>query len=89
MEARDEKRLLALPEQMASHELLLVDELGFVPLSKSVAEVAVRGFKSALRARLTLVTSNLRLQNGPRMLGSERLTAALRTGLPTTCTSWR
>jgi len=42
MEARDEKRLLRFQKQMASHELLLVDELGFVPLSKSGAELLSR-----------------------------------------------
>ena len=33
MEARDERRLLRLQKQMASHKLLIIDELGFVPLS--------------------------------------------------------
>jgi DNA replication protein DnaC len=39
MEARDEKRLLRFQKQLASYELLIVDELGFVPLSKTGAEV--------------------------------------------------
>ena len=39
MEARDERRLLRLQKQFANHKLLIIDELGFVPLSKIGAEL--------------------------------------------------
>ena len=39
MEARDEKRLLRLQRQLAKVKLLIIDELGFVPLSKTGAEL--------------------------------------------------
>ena len=39
MEARDERRLLRLQKQMVSNKLLIIDELGFVPLSKTGAEL--------------------------------------------------
>ena len=39
MEAHDERRLLRLQKQMANYKLLIVDELGFVPLSKTGAEL--------------------------------------------------
>ena len=39
IEARDERRLLRLQKQLANHKLLIVDELGFVPLSKTGAEL--------------------------------------------------
>ena len=39
MEARDEKRLLRLQRQLAKVGLLIIDELGFVPLSKTGAEL--------------------------------------------------
>ena len=39
MEARDERRLLRLQKQFANHKLLIIDELGFVPLSKTGAEL--------------------------------------------------
>ena len=41
MEARDERRLLRLQKQMAGYKLLIIDELGFVPLSKTGAELLV------------------------------------------------
>ena len=37
MEARDERRLLRLQKQLAGVKLLIIDELGFVPLSKTGA----------------------------------------------------
>ncbi len=39
IEARDEKKLLRFQKQIASYELLIVDELGFVPLSKTGADL--------------------------------------------------
>jgi DNA replication protein DnaC len=32
LEARDERRLLRFQKQMAAYNLLLIDELGFMPL---------------------------------------------------------
>src|SRR6202166_2806138 len=56
MEARDEKRLLRFQKQMASHELLIVDELGFVPLSKTGAELLFEVFRQRYERGSTLVT---------------------------------
>ena len=39
MEARDDKRLLRLQAQLAAVKLLIVDELGYVPLSQTGAEL--------------------------------------------------
>ena len=51
-EARDEKRLLRLQSGLAKLQLLIIDELGYVPLSQTGAELSVRGDLAALRARL-------------------------------------
>jgi DNA replication protein DnaC len=77
MEAKDEKRLLRYQKQMASYELLIVDELGFVPLSKSGAELLFEVFSQRYERGSTLVTSNLPFQEWTEILGSERLTGAL------------
>ena len=58
MEARDEKRLLRFQKQLAKYKLLIIDELGFVPLSKTGAELLFEVFGSerltgALLDRLT------------------------------------
>ena len=44
IEARDEKRLLRLQRQLAAYKLLIVDELGFVPLSQTGAELLFEVF---------------------------------------------
>jgi len=43
IEARDDKKRLRFEKQIASYELLLVDESGFVPLSKAGAELLFTG----------------------------------------------
>jgi DNA replication protein DnaC len=77
MEARDEKKLLRFQKQIASYELLIVDELGFVPLSKTGAELLFEVFSQRYERTSTLVTSNLPFQEWTEILGSERLTGAL------------
>src|ERR1039457_784413 len=77
LEARDEKRLLRYQRQMPGYELLIVDELGFVPLSKSGAELLFEVFSQRYERGSTLVTSNLPFQEWTEVLGSERLTGAL------------
>ena len=77
IEARDEKRLLRYQKQMAAYELLIVDELGFVPLSKTGAELLFEVFSQRYEQGSTMVTSNLPFQEWTEVLGSERLTGAL------------
>ena len=76
IEAKDEKRLLRFQKQLAKQELLIVDELGFVPLSKSGAEL-FEVFSQRYERGATLVTSNLPFNEWTEILGSERLTGAL------------
>jgi DNA replication protein DnaC len=77
MEARDEKRLLRFQKHLASFELLIVDELGFVPLSKTGAEMLFEIFSHRYERSATMVTSNLPFNEWTEILGSERLTGAL------------
>ena len=44
MEARDEMRLLNLLKRLARLKLLIIDELGFVPLSRTGAELLFEVF---------------------------------------------
>jgi DNA replication protein DnaC len=77
LEARDEKRLLRFQKQLAKQELLIVDEFGYVPLSKSGAEVLFEVFSQRYERSSTMVTSNLPFAEWTEILGSERLTGAL------------
>ena len=77
MEARDEKRLLRLQKQLAGHKLLIIDELGFVPLSKTGAELLFELISQRYERGSTLITSNLPFDEWTGTFGSERLTGAL------------
>jgi DNA replication protein DnaC len=77
MEARDERRLLKLQKQMVSHKLLIIDELGFVPLSKTGAELLFELISQRYERGATLITSNLPFDEWTETFVSERLTGAL------------
>ena len=77
MEARDDRRLLRFQKQMAAYKLLIIDELGFVPLSKTGAELLFELISQRYERGATLITSNLPFDEWTETLGSERLTGAL------------
>ncbi|KRO85789.1 MAG: AAA family ATPase [Rhodobacter sp. BACL10 MAG-120910-bin24] len=77
MEARDERRLLRLQKQMVGYKLLIIDELGFVPLSKTGAELLFELISQRYERGSTLITSNLPFDEWTETFGSERLTGAL------------
>jgi DNA replication protein DnaC len=77
IEARDEKQLRRFQKQLAAYELLIIDELGFVPLSKTGAELLFELVSQRYERASTLVTSNLPFQEWTEVFGSERLTGAL------------
>ena len=77
MEARDEKRLLRLQAQLAAVKLLIVDELGYVPLSQTGAELLFEIFSQRHEHGSTIVTSNLPFEEWTSVFGNQRLTGAL------------
>lgn len=77
MEARDDRQLLRLQKKLATYKLLVIDELGFVPLSKTGAELLFEVFSQRYERGSILVTSNLPFDEWTDVFGSERLTGAL------------
>ena len=77
LEARDEKRLLRFQRQLAGYKLLIIDELGFVPLSKTGAELLFEMISLRYERGSTLITSNLPFDEWTETFGTERLTGAL------------
>ena len=59
IEAHDDKRLLRLQRQLAGYKLLIIDELGYVPLSQTGAELLFEVFSQRYERASTIVTSNL------------------------------
>ena len=77
MEARDERRLLNLQRQLSRLNLLIIDELGFVPLSRTGAELLFEVFSQRYERGSIMVTTNLPFDEWTEVFGSERLTGAL------------
>ena len=77
MEARDDRRLLNFQKRLSRLKLLIIDELGFVPLSKTGAELLFEVFSQRYERGSVLVTTNLPFDEWTEVFGSERLTGAL------------
>ena len=71
LEARDEKRLLRLQKQLSKYSLLIIDELGYVPLSTTGAELLFEVFSQRYERGSTIVTSNLPFDEWTSTFGSE------------------
>jgi len=77
IQAQDEHQLPRLLTNALKQRLIVLDELGFIPLSPTGAQLTFQ-FCSALYERVSLiVTTNLRFADWTQVFGDERLTAAL------------
>lgn len=76
IEARNEMSFLRLKTQLAKLDLLVLDELGYVPASKVGAELLFDVVSTAYERTSLIVTSNLPFESWTEVLGSERLTGA-------------
>jgi DNA replication protein DnaC len=78
IEARDERKVLRFQKQIASYELLIVDELGFAPLSKTGAELLFeRCSANARNEPRPWSPAIFPSKNGPEVSGSEQLIGVL------------
>jgi DNA replication protein DnaC len=76
LEARDERQLLRLRSRLSKLDLLVLDELGYVPASKVGAELLFDIISNAYERTSVMVTTNLPFEQWTEVLGSERLTGA-------------
>ena len=76
MEAREDRDLSRLKKQLAKLDLLILDELGYVPASKLGSELLFDVISTAYERLSVIVTTNLPFENWTEVLGSERLTGA-------------
>jgi DNA replication protein DnaC len=77
IEAADERRLQRLQKLLTSQDLLIIDELGFVPLSKTGAELLFEVISQRYERGSIIITSNLPFDEWTEVFGSERLTGAI------------
>jgi DNA replication protein DnaC len=77
IQAQDEHRLPRLLNAALKQNLIVLDELGFIPFSPIGAQLLFQ-FCSTLYERVALIiTTNLKFADWPQVFGDERLTAAL------------
>ena len=76
MEAREERDLLRFRKQLSKLDLLILDELGYVPASKVGSELLFDVISTAYERQSLIVTTNLPFENWTEVLSSERLTGA-------------
>jgi DNA replication protein DnaC len=76
LEAREDKELTRFKRQLSRLDLLILDELGYVPATKAGAELLFDVIAMAYERLSVIVTTNLPFENWTEVLGSERLTGA-------------
>jgi len=76
LEAKEERHLLRTRGQLAKLDLLILDELGYVPASKAGAELLFDVIATAYERNSVVVTTNLPFEHWTEVLGNERLTGA-------------
>ena len=77
MEARDELSLSRLHNKLAKHKLLIIDEIGYVPLSNTGAELMYDIINQRYETSSLIMTTNLQFSDWVQVFKSDKLTAAL------------
>ena len=77
LEARETRTLERSQKQLERLDLLILDELGYVPFSKTGAELLFEVISRAYERTSLIMTTNLPFENWTEVLGSERLTGAM------------
>jgi DNA replication protein DnaC len=77
LEQRENRTLQRLQKQLERQDLILLDELGYVPFTKAGAELLFDVVSRAYERTSLIVTTNLPFEQWTEVLGSERLTGAM------------
>jgi DNA replication protein DnaC len=77
LERREDRDLERLQRQLERMDLIILDELGYVPFSKAGAELLFDTIGRAYERTSLMVTTNLPFEEWVEIMGSERLTGAL------------
>jgi DNA replication protein DnaC len=77
IQAQDEHRLARFLTTLLRHQVLILDEVGFIPFSALGAQLLFQVCSALYERVAVIVTTNLRFAEWTQVFGSESLTAAL------------
>jgi DNA replication protein DnaC len=77
LEAQEDRQLERLFKQLSRQDLLILDELGYVPFTKAGAELLFEVVSRAYERQSLIVTTNLPFEQWTEVCGSQRLTGAM------------
>ena len=77
LERNTKETLNSFLTSLKKTELLVIDELGFVPLHKDAAQLIFQVISECYERKSLIITSNLEFSGWNTVLGDNRLTAAL------------
>jgi DNA replication protein DnaC len=77
MEMTEQRQLERTVKQLEKQDLLILDELGYVPFSKTGAELLFEVMSRAYERLSLIITTNLPFESWVDIFGCERLTGAL------------
>ena len=77
MEAQAGLRLSHLERSLSRMDLLIIDEVGYVPFSEKGAQLFFQMVAASYERQSLIMTTNLEFSKWPEVFGSEQLTGAL------------
>lgn len=75
--ANEEHKLGAFEKKWLKFDVIIIDELGYVPFSKTGAELLFQFFSSRYERASVMITTNLEFTEWTNLFGNEKMTAAL------------
>lgn len=76
-ESKDSQSLLNFQRRLSRYQLIIIDELGYIPLSKKDAELLFQFFSDRYEQASIIVTTNLEFPNWTNFMNDPTMTSAL------------